>query len=372
MPSHTLVLEIRDLGYINALVSILLKSKPEALCYPVFCYLYSAKNSDNMANIPQVTCIYKITSPSGKIYIGQAINARRRFLDYKSKLARSQPGLNNSIKKYGWDKHVFEIINHLPPDVTQEVLNAYECFYMDAYRSCGIKLLNVKEGGSNGRNSDESIKKANDKWKEWYRQNPDGCREAVEKSANERRGKPLSQEHRKKMSEAGKGRVVTDEHRRNLSLSLRGKPRNYTKEHKEKSRETILRFAGKNKSSVYQYSTCGLFIKEWDSITLASLAFNISRRGVAGCLSSKKGRKTFGGYIWRPTFEGVEIDPIPYNHTRSPKPKEVLQLSLSNNFIAEWPSQTAAGKNLGIPVINISMCTRGKAKSAGGFIWRYK
>lgn len=54
--------------------------------------------------------IYKITSPSKKIYIGQSINIQKRFNQYKWSKAKSQPILHRSFKKYGIDKHKFEII----------------------------------------------------------------------------------------------------------------------------------------------------------------------------------------------------------------------------------------------------------------------
>lgn len=337
-----------------------------------FCYLYSAKNIDNMANIPQVTCIYKITSPSGRVYIGQTINARRRYLGYCSKLAKKQPALFRSIIKYGWAQHSFEIIHELPNDVTQDTLNLYECLYMDAYKDCGVVLLNVKEGGSNGRNSADSIKKANDKWKIWYKNNPIEGSKWILSSIESRRGKALSDDHKEKLSSSLKGRVFSDDHKNSLSISTRGKKKNYSEEFKQSKRDHILKFAGKNKSSVNQYSIDGVFIREWDSITLAACELNICRRGIAGCANGIKGRKTFGGYIWRPVFEGPFIDATPFIHNRSPKPKVILQLSLKEEFIAEWPSQTTAAKELGIPIINISLCARGKRKSAGGFTWKYK
>lgn len=54
--------------------------------------------------------IYKITSPSGKIYIGQSVNIERRFLDYKKSLKKSQIKLYNSIKKYGKFKNKTNLI----------------------------------------------------------------------------------------------------------------------------------------------------------------------------------------------------------------------------------------------------------------------
>jgi predicted GIY-YIG superfamily endonuclease len=47
-------------------------------------------------------CIYKITSPSEKVYIGQSRNIQRRVKNYKRIDCKQQTILYNSINKYGW------------------------------------------------------------------------------------------------------------------------------------------------------------------------------------------------------------------------------------------------------------------------------
>lgn len=55
--------------------------------------------------------IYKIISPSNKIYIGQSIDIKRRFRQYREpNRNKKHPKLNNSFLKYGIDNHTFEII----------------------------------------------------------------------------------------------------------------------------------------------------------------------------------------------------------------------------------------------------------------------
>ena len=57
--------------------------------------------------------IYKITSPSNKVYIGQSVNIQKRFRDYKSlkRSIKQQPRLYNSFVKYGVNNHLFEILS---------------------------------------------------------------------------------------------------------------------------------------------------------------------------------------------------------------------------------------------------------------------
>jgi group I intron endonuclease len=82
--------------------------------------------------------IYKITSPSNKIYIGQSINIERRFKNYNSlSQTKKQVMLHYSFKKHGIDNHLFEIIEQC----NIESLNKRERYWQDYY--------NVLEKGLN-------------------------------------------------------------------------------------------------------------------------------------------------------------------------------------------------------------------------------
>ena len=50
----------------------------------------------------------------------------------------------------------------------------------------------------------------------------------------------------------------------------------------------------------------------------------------------------------------------------------VRQFRLDGSLVAEYPSVREAGRQTGISQGNISLASRGKRKSAGGFVWRYK
>lgn len=78
--------------------------------------------------------IYKITSPSKKVYIGQSINIYRRWSSYKLKGCPKQVKLHSSFLKYGYDSHIFEVSHELPIDISQEILNCYESIYLESYK----------------------------------------------------------------------------------------------------------------------------------------------------------------------------------------------------------------------------------------------
>lgn len=102
--------------------------------------------------------IYKITSPSGKIYIGQSIDILSRWESHRRTMSNGKTYLVNSFKKYGFDNHTFEII--LQCD--REELDKLEKFYIDVYNTFNTKHgLNLQSGGGKYYTSEKTkIKKS--------------------------------------------------------------------------------------------------------------------------------------------------------------------------------------------------------------------
>lgn len=86
--------------------------------------------------------IYKITSPSGKIYIGQSKNIEQRFGQYRRLQCKNQKALYNSLIKYGVENHIFEIII----ECLLEELNYNELKYIEKIGSYK-NGLNMTKGG---------------------------------------------------------------------------------------------------------------------------------------------------------------------------------------------------------------------------------
>lgn len=98
--------------------------------------------------------IYKITSPSKKVYIGQSVNIEIRFAKYKGLHCKQQILLYNSLTKHGFDKHKFEILCEC--EVSE--LNEKERYYQDLYSAMGIKGLNcflTKSSDKSGKLSEQ-------------------------------------------------------------------------------------------------------------------------------------------------------------------------------------------------------------------------
>lgn len=91
--------------------------------------------------------IYKLTSPNGKIYIGQTINKKQRKYHYNSNDFKSQNKLWNNVKKYNWKpSDTFEIIEEVVCGENKSILNEREIFWIKYFNSFQDGL-NCNAGG---------------------------------------------------------------------------------------------------------------------------------------------------------------------------------------------------------------------------------
>ena len=221
--------------------------------------------------------IYKITSPSKKVYIGQSWNIKERFRKYNYK--SNQQLLMRSFSKYGLENHVFEIVEELNENITQEFLDDMEIYYMKLYKNNGFILLNIREGGSRGKASPETILKMKNSLK-------------GRKSPN--KGKKFSQETKDRISKAKKGWKPTSEMISKRLVTIANKP--FTE--KQLMQINNFRKLGVKSiiKSVLQYDKEN-FIKEYESIAEAQRITNIKSTGISNCLAGRA--KTAGGFIWK-------------------------------------------------------------------------
>lgn len=101
-----------------------------------------------------MTCgIYKITSPSGKIYIGQSVDIERRFSEYqRDGSVKKQRRLFNSFAKYGVGSHVFEIVC----ECMQSELSKLEREWQQSLNVCGNAGLNCRIVGTQDKTGEFS------------------------------------------------------------------------------------------------------------------------------------------------------------------------------------------------------------------------
>ena len=190
--------------------------------------------------------IYKITSPTKKVYIGQSTDIEKRFTDYKWLQCKNQPRLYRSLKKHGVDNHKFEIICKC----SIEELNEMERFYQDAFCATNENGLNCVLTKTNERRrevSDETrakLRKASSNISE----------ETREKIRAANIGKKHSAETKAKISALNKGRIVSIETREKISIGNTG--RTYSEKAKEKmsiaQKGRVISFETRKKMSEYR------------------------------------------------------------------------------------------------------------------------
>lgn len=146
--------------------------------------------------------IYKITSPSGRIYIGQSINIKERIQYHKRTLSKTQPRLYNSFVKYGVDAHKFEVVELCE----KENLNEREKYYIKLFNCFNNENgLNLMSGGLLSYPSDLS-------------------REKMRLAKLGKKRTPMSEETKKKIGDANKGKIRSNEQKLEMSLLRKGKP----------------------------------------------------------------------------------------------------------------------------------------------------
>lgn len=150
--------------------------------------------------------IYKITSPTGRVYIGQSVNIRKRLLSYRNLECNNQIKLIRSFYKHGFENHTIEVVLKCNPDE----LNKNERYYQEKYKSVrnGLNCVLTKTEDKSGVMSDDVKKKIGD---------------AQRGSLNHNYGKKASKETREKLSKIHKGKKISPEHAEKLRLISLGR-----------------------------------------------------------------------------------------------------------------------------------------------------
>ena len=224
--------------------------------------------------------IYKITNPNGKIYIGQSTDIKKRFKYYYRLECKGQTKIFNSLKKYGPENHVFEIIE----ECSIEQLNEREIYWMGYYNVLK-EGLNLKEGGKGGKHIQSTKDKISLKLK-------------GKKISEETKLKIYTQERSKNISNKTKGLKRSEEVKLKISLSKKGKSigvgrkqsqeerkkrsdirKGYkpSKDHIENMRKSMI---GKNTKNII----CININKIYTSIKEASKDLNVSERSISNIL----------------------------------------------------------------------------------------
>ena len=264
--------------------------------------------------------IYKITSPSDRIYIGQSVDIERRRKSYQKSIGSKQAKLYASIVKYGFSEHIFEVIE----ECSVEELNTRERHWQDLYDVLSEKGLNCRLTGTKDKSgyiSQTSLNKLSESLKALY-DTPEGKEGLVKKAAN------------------------TDYQKRSTKFWM----------------------------PILQFTEDGNFIREWNSMKEAGDTLQISRGNITSCC--KGNYRSAGGFVWRYKIGTIEdricVGKVGYEASSESKKKSINQHTKQGIFVREWPSMKEAGETLKIARESITRCCKGELKSAGKFVWKYK
>lgn len=266
--------------------------------------------------------IYKITSPTGRLYVGKTTHLARRKNTYKYNIANNVGWVNsmimNSLQKYGWEAHIFEIIE----EIQDEKLNEREIFWIkELHTYCfeNPKNMNMSRGGEDGGRS-------------WLFD------------------EPRRKEQSKKFTGDGNpfyGKAHSDKTKEVLSkiMSKRNREKNIRvpKWGAEKGRLKVIK-------GVVVYNNLGNFIGEYESLVEASIKTGLKIQAIKD--SAIYGSWIEGGYLVKYKTDDYPLKIEVGNITKQTVKRPVL--FFMGNSIIEYPSSLEASQDLKIPKTTIN------------------
>ena len=229
--------------------------------------------------------VYKLTAPNGKVYIG--ITSRDPKIRWNSGNGyKYNKHFYDAIQKYGW-KNIKKDVMY--SDLSQEDAYRLEIELISKYRS------NDREFGYNKSSGGESSVRG----LHWHQ-----SKETIEKKSQKMRGRKLTQEQRKKLSESLKGHVspnkgkhLSEEAKTKISNALKKWNAEHGSPNKgrrfKKTPEAVLATSKGHYKPVVCIET-GII---YESITAAETLTKTDGSSISAVCKGK--RKTAGGYHWR-------------------------------------------------------------------------
>ena len=200
----------------------------------------------------RICSIYVLTNiVNGKVYIGQTWNLASDRMGKDGYGYKNSPYIFNAIQKYGTDKFEYEVLAQC---CDQESADYLEDYFVVQYNSRNNKIgYNIKKGGSAGKHSEETKAKISESMKNkvWSpevlanrdralrlrkgEKRPPKSPEVIENHVavmikwhaeheHPMTGRHHTEEAKIKISEANKGKIISDEHRKKMSESRKMDP----------------------------------------------------------------------------------------------------------------------------------------------------
>lgn len=241
--------------------------------------------------------IYLVTNTiNGKQYVGQSCcdDIQKRWNDHK-RCKKTSLGtyIYNAYKKYGNDKFKYQLICIC----FDEDCDTYEREYIKKYNTITPNGYNMLEGGKSVKHSKEtrelikqnvqkSIAIRAEKVREFYKNNP-----------HPNKGKPLTEEHKKKVGQKSKEMWanMSDEQREKISQERRARFKGANAS--EKSIAALAQHRAQKSKKVGKYTMNDEFIESYISVSDAARKNNMVHSTIDRVCTGKY--KQGGGFIWK-------------------------------------------------------------------------
>lgn len=227
--------------------------------------------------------VYKLTSPSGKIYIGITMQGVEKRWE-NGRGYRQCPAMWEAIKKYGWKNFSHEILHE---GLTKEEAEAIEIELIRQYRSTDRRFgYNIDNGGNaSGTHSEETRRKISE-----GNRGKKNTEEAIQRMREAHKGQGIGE------SNPFFGRHHSEETRQKHSEFMRGNQYNKGNHHTEefkrlKSQQMHDAYSdGKNPrcKAVVRRNEFGDVIERFCSLTQASKRAGVSKSAMYNWINNEE------------------------------------------------------------------------------------
>jgi len=294
-------------------------------------------------------CVYMLTAPNGKIYVGSSING----FHYRSRAYRNERAhcaIGRALIKYASSRFFFSILESSKA-WDKEKLQEREQYHLN-------KLQPFSPSGYNVLRTAGALTPLNKRPVNQYTKSGEFV-SSFESGM-----------------EAGR---KTNADKTTINMCCRGEVKSaggfiwlYSDSSSPKDiAESVARLARYTGTLINQYTLGGVFVEQYQSVKHAS---DITRIDNGGIYRYCKGElHSAGGFIWIHSNKATKstIESSVARAMRIQRNRAVNQYTKIGTLVGQHYSVKSAGKDTSCNPSGIIACCKGKLKSSGGFIWKY-
>jgi len=314
-------------------------------------------------------CVYKHTSPSGKVYIGiTSLNVNTRWANGQG--YRSQKVFYRAIKKYGWNNFSHEI---LFSNLTENEAKNKEIDLIKKYKSNCTKWQNPTYGynSTDGGDSRTHNLKTSNETKFKLSNSTYSLKKKRKIDCFDLNGNFLITYDSLKDAALDNDIATTNISKccRMRIKSLNGKMYRY---HEDTLGNNITHYKlARRKTSKYvsQYDLNGNFLRTFDTLSEIEQLYGWDAANIADCCNGRY--STSHGFVWRFGTKD-EIGKVDKTVDHTIYKKQIDMYDLNGCFLKRFNCINDARKYVGKPnERNITKVLAGKRNKAHGYIWKY-